>query len=138
MNILIIDDEIPVRESLREALRGHYDELFEAKDGHEGLWLAEHEKIDLMILDMAMPKVNGLQMYKTLRHNQIKTPVIFLSALTPREQETLAHRDGAILSKPFDLTKLRDMVKYYRNRAHAKEGELIEIPVTRQPSWSYA
>lgn len=95
--ILIVEDEEPILRLLAEQFRKNNFEVFEAKDGEQGLKLAEEKKPDLIILDLFMPKKNGVAMLAELRESgewgrQVPVVVLtnFLTKIT--KEEVLAHQ----------------------------------------------
>jgi DNA-binding response OmpR family regulator len=116
--ILIVDDE----ESLSEALRVKFEldgfEVFIAKDGEEGLDIAMNKKPDIILLDIIMPKMDGLTMLKYLRTSDSgkSIPVIVLSNLSDDEKiaEALATGSHDYLIK--SDWKIEDVVKRVKEK----------------------
>lgn len=105
--ILIIDDESPIRKLLRVALSGHGYQVSEAACGLKGLQEAATCRPDLIILDLGLPDIEGLEVVKRLREWS-KVPVIILSV---KEQETdkIAALDAGAddyVTKPFGMGEL--------------------------------
>lgn len=87
----IVEDEPSQRKALVEKFTMHGFSVLEAKDGEEGLKIAEMEKPDIIILDIKMPKLSGMGMLNKLRQKSEwgkHVPVIILTNLSPDDEET--------------------------------------------------
>ncbi|MFA6365257.1 MAG: response regulator [Candidatus Paceibacterota bacterium] len=87
--ILIVEDHIPIRLALVEKLVKHGYNTIEAKDGEEGLKVAIAKTPDLILLDLIMPRLGGMEMLEKLRkENEFgrKVPVIILTNLNPNDK----------------------------------------------------
>lgn len=80
--ILIVEDEVPLLSSLREKLSGEGFNVFTAKDGEEGLEIAKKEKPDLILIDILLPKKDGITMAKEINRLRLGTLMIFLTNLS--------------------------------------------------------
>ncbi len=107
MRILVIEDEARLLRNLAKALREEGYAVDTAVEGEEGLYKAENNDYDAIVLDVMLPRLDGWQVLERLRQTK-KTPVVFLTA-----RDTLADRvrglDGGgddYLVKPFDLSEL--------------------------------
>jgi two-component system, OmpR family, response regulator CiaR len=107
MKILIIEDDINLSDTIAETLKGHYDTA-QAFDGEEGMFLAEQNIYDAIILDIMLPGKNGYEVLDGLRQNGIRTPVIYLTAKDSVEDKISGFRTGAddYLVKPFHREEL--------------------------------
>ena len=105
--ILIVDDEAPIRKLLRVALAGHGYEVAEASSGQEGLNEAAVYRPDLIILDLGLPDVEGLEVVQRLREWS-KVPVIILSVREQDYDKIAALDAGAddYVTKPFSMGEL--------------------------------
>jgi DNA-binding response OmpR family regulator len=103
--ILIIEDEPHIAQGLMLNLKLKGHEVFHAENGAVGLELWEREQIDLVVLDLMMPIVDGHQVLRKIRSHDLKTPILILSAKDRAEDRVKALSDGVddYLSKPFDL-----------------------------------
>ena len=79
MRILVVEDEIKVLNFIRKGLQENAYTVDAASEGEEGLFLAEENEYDCIVLDIMLPKVDGYQIVRALRSKRIKTPVIFLT-----------------------------------------------------------
>jgi len=109
MRILVCEDEEILLTSLEFRLRKNGFEVITAKDGKEALQMVEDEKPDLLVADVMMPHLTGLQLVDYMRNDlDLDTPVIIISALEEEETVLEAFRCGAndFISKPFKPTEL--------------------------------
>ena len=120
MRILIIEDE---RRLSNVVKNGFVEEGFavdQAFDGEEGLYLAESESYDLIILDVMLPKIDGLNLCRNLRNKKIKTPVLMLTAKAKLEDKVTGLGVGAddYLTKPFAFAELTARIQALLRRSH--------------------
>ncbi|MCR6513957.1 response regulator transcription factor [Clostridium sp. LY3-2] len=110
--ILIVDDEKEIRDLVEIYLKGEGYETFKAENGIEALNLLEEKDIDLVILDVMMPKMDGIQTCLKIRENS-EMPIIMLSAKSEDIDKILGLNMGAddYLSKPFNTLELIARVK---------------------------
>ena len=115
-NILIIEDDELTRELYSEILKNDGHTILEANDGSEGLKLVETNKIDLIITDLLMPNVDGMEVIITIRKTQPDLPIIAISGGgmgTPELYLFAASNFGAsmTLKKPLSHTDLSSAVQ---------------------------
>ena len=112
--ILLVDDDAEIIESLRLALEANGFQVLIARDGNQGLALAEREDPDLVILDMMMPKRSGFLVLEKLRRTR-ETPVrvIMITANEGTRHKAYAEMLGVddYIRKPFAMDRLIDSVK---------------------------
>jgi DNA-binding NtrC family response regulator len=110
--ILIIDDEPDIVIILSEFLSAEGFSVCTAQNGEAGLEKIRQLKIDLALIDVAMPKLNGIETLKELKKIQPELPVIMITAYRDAEKVTEAFRLGAFdcIFKPFDLKYLRKAI----------------------------
>ena len=106
--ILIADDEAPIRRTLRDILEYEGYDIEEAADGAEALKLAKTGEHDLMLLDIKMPKRDGMEVLETLSSTDLGLPVVMISGHGTVETAVEATRLGAVdfIEKPPDLNRL--------------------------------
>ena len=112
--ILLVDDEPHVLEVLRVTLEDLGFRTLEAADGPGALNVARQEKPDLVVLDVMLPSMSGLEVCRTLKESDSDTPVILLTARSGEDDEKAGMDAGAkrYLTKPFSpLTLLTEVVK---------------------------
>ncbi len=107
--ILIVDDDVEIIESVRYALEGEGYAVVVARDGNQGLALAERESPDLIILDMMMPKRSGFLVLEKLRRmSDEMVPVIMITGNEGSRHKAYAELLGVsdYIRKPFQMDKL--------------------------------
>ena len=126
--VLVIEDEPQMRRFLRGSLAASGYELVEAGSGKEGLAAAEARSPDVILLDLGLPDLDGLQVTKRLRE-WTKTPIIVLSARDQEKDKVAALDAGAddYLTKPFGLPELLARIRVAR-RHGARNGDR-DLPV---------
>ena len=88
--ILITEDEIKLRSILRNKLEASGFTVFEAKNGEEGLEITERENPDLILVDIVMPKMDGIEMLKKLRENEKNNKIKFIILTNVDSTEKIA------------------------------------------------
>lgn len=130
MKILVVDDEQAVRESLRRSLRFNGYDVILAEDGEQGLAFIRQHKPDLVILDVLMPKLDGLAVCRILREEGDHTPVLMLTARDDVADRVAGLDAGAddYLPKPFALEELLARVRSLlrRTRDLSDTGDSLE------------
>lgn len=108
MRILYVEDEKFLAEAVIHVLKNHKIMVDWASDGNEGLDLALKPNYDVIVLDIMLPGLSGLEILATIRNRNIKTPVIMLSALNEVEDKIKGLETGAddYLAKPFKTAEL--------------------------------
>jgi two-component system OmpR family response regulator len=126
--VLVIDDEPGVRELISEALSLSEISAVQAADGLEALSFLRRERFDLLILDINMPKLDGLALLEKLRNEGMSVPVLMLSARADKADINQGLRTGAddYLTKPFSIEELVLRVKAIMRRS---KGEVAEVKV---------
>src|SRR5215475_7155621 len=114
MRALIVEDEIRLAKNIAQALRenaGYAVDL--ARDGQEGWFLAEANAYDVVLLDLMLPKMDGLEVLMRIRKAGQHTPVLVLTARDEKESVVALLNSGAddYLTKPFDLGELLARIK---------------------------
>jgi len=140
MNLLIVEDEVRMAELLRKGLveEGHLVTC--AADGAEGLTLAKSYEFDIIILDIMMPRMNGYEMAKRLRADQVRTPILMLTAKDSVPDIVRGLDLGAddYMTKPFSFDELVARLRSVKRRAlaaedtHLRVGDLVLEPASRE------
>lgn len=101
--ILVIDDDAMNLRMAEFMLQKKAYEVVKAESGEQALELLKQEAVDLILLDIEMPQMNGFETYEHIRENQVDTPVMFLSASTEESTIRKALDMGAVdyVKKPF-------------------------------------
>ncbi len=127
--ILIIEDDIALLKTLETALEAESYKVLSAKDGSEGFKLATQEKIDLIILDLKLPSMDGFEICKGLRSRGNMTPIIFLTGKKKDEiDKVLGLELGGddYMTKPFGTRELLARIKAVLRRTLTEAAEPIE------------
>jgi two-component system, OmpR family, response regulator MprA len=125
MRILVVDDEPAVREALERALRLEGYEVALAADGQEAQESLETRPPDAVVLDVLMPRVDGIEFCKRMRYEGDRTPVLMLTARDAVADRVSGLDAGAddYLVKPFALPELLARVRALLRRAGPENGE---------------
>ena len=136
MKILVVDDEQAVRESLRRSLRFNGYEVLTANDGLEAVETVRAENPELLILDVMMPNMDGLEVCRTLRSEGWDRPILVLTARDGVSDRVAGLDAGAddYLPKPFALEELLARVRSLVRRASA-DSIAAEAPVESKLSF---
>ena len=132
--ILIVDDEKEIRDLVEIYLKGEGYETIKAQDGEEALYLLKENEIDLVILDVMMPKLNGIETCLKIREES-EIPIIMLSAKSEDIDKILGLNMGAddYLSKPFNtlelIARVKSQLRRYKkfNNKPKEESELMIV-----------
>jgi DNA-binding response OmpR family regulator len=129
VRILIIEDEEKVATALREGLEAERYEVSIAATGEEGFFLANRESFDLVLLDLMLPRRDGIEVLSTLRQRGLQTPVLILTARdTVQDRVQGLDRGGDdYLVKPFAFPEL-----LARIRALLRRGRTEQVQKLRQ------
>jgi DNA-binding response OmpR family regulator len=114
LKALVCDDDTPIRNMVSDMLQASGVEVIEAKDGQEALTVFMKEKIDLVVIDFLMPKVDGLQVIRNIRLSgeRARTPVVMMSAIS-KSQIMGDHPDlgpDHYINKPFKPRKMAKLL----------------------------
>jgi two-component system, OmpR family, KDP operon response regulator KdpE len=106
--VLVIDDEPPIRKLLRMGLGAHGYEILEAPSGRVSLELLEQKKPDLIILDLGLPDIQGLDLLRMIRSRNESVPIVVLSSRGDEAGKVQALDLGAddYVTKPFGMDEL--------------------------------
>jgi two-component system, OmpR family, response regulator MprA len=128
VNVLVVDDEPAVRGSLRRALGLEGYEISTADDGEEALEALAEYDFEAVILDIAMPGIDGIEVCRRVRRSGDRTPILMLTARDAVDDRVAGLDAGAddYLSKPFSLRELMA-----RLRALMRRTEVAEEPALR-------
>lgn len=126
MKVLIVEDDSRIAHALAEALNDQNYTVEMAQDGRTGLILAQEGTVDAIILDLNLPKLDGVEVCRRLRQDGDKTPILMLTARDTSQDKVVGLDCGAddYVSKPFDLPELMARV-----RALLRRGEVNFSPM---------
>lgn len=139
MRILVVEDEARLASSLRAGLEAEGFAVDTAHDGEEGLWYAREHEYDAILLDIMLPRVNGHEVCRILREEEIWTPIVMLTARDGDRDQVQALDTGAddYVTKPFSfqvlLARLRSVLRRGSPERPAllSVGDLVLDPATR-------
>ncbi|MDW0118460.1 response regulator transcription factor [Sporosarcina thermotolerans] len=122
--ILIVDDEQPIRTLLDYNLKQSNFETIMAADGAQAIQQVEEEKPDLILLDLMLPIIDGIEVCKILRSRNINTPIIMLTAKGEEPDKVLGLEIGAddYMTKPFSPREVIARVKAVLRRSQESTG----------------
>ncbi len=128
MRILVIEDEHRLSNVIKKGLVEDGFAVDQAFDGEEGLYLAESESYDCIILDLMLPKIDGVAVCRQLRGKKIKTPILMLTAKTRIEDKTEGFEAGAddYLTKPFAYAELKARIHALLRRSHHEADPILK------------
>ncbi|WP_080239574.1 response regulator transcription factor [Spirosoma rigui] len=120
MKILLVEDEVKTVQSVRQGLEEHQWEVDVAYDGTMGFQLAARSSYALIITDVILPGMNGLDMCRKLRETGVTTPILMLTALSTTDDKILGLDTGAddYLVKPFEFRELMARVRALTRRSN--------------------
>jgi two-component system, response regulator, stage 0 sporulation protein F len=109
--ILVVDDEDNIRDFLKEELIDEGYEVLIATNAPEALKIIEKEKLDLVVLDIRMPGMTGVEALPRILGLKENLPVILNTAYSQFQQDFMAWAANAYVIKSFDLTELKEKIK---------------------------
>jgi two-component system response regulator MprA len=123
--VLVVDDEPAVRRALERALRLDNYEVALAEDGEEALDAIACTPVDAVILDVAMPRLDGLEVCRRMRKAGDRTPILMLTARDAIDDRVIGLDVGAddYLVKPFALRELQARIRALLRRSGEGEGD---------------
>ena len=129
VRILIVDDDRSTRIFLRAVLEGAGYEVLEACNGEMALELIDREHIDLAVLDIMMPKMDGYEFTRTLREGNVNLPILMLSAKQLPRDKHLAFSVGTddYMTKPVDDEEMLYRIKALLRRARIATERRITL-----------
>lgn len=138
--ILLVEDEAPVVSFIKKGLSEEGFEVSVAFDGMTGLKLALENSYDLIILDIMLPEMNGLEVCKAIRQENQNVPVLFLTALGTPENIVLGLENGAddYLVKPFKFIELVARIKNLIRRIDGKSSKSDQQKIDNKNTFTFA
>ncbi len=132
--VLIVDDEETLTWSMAKSLSKDRDkyEVMVANDGREALGLLKANKIDLVITDIRMPDINGLDLLLRVKKEYPQTKVIIMTAYGSSEIRREANRRGSLyyVEKPFEISEIRKIIIDLLDRKKGFQGKVIGLHLT--------
>lgn len=129
MRILIVEDEKKVAAFIKKGLEEETYAVDVAYDGEEGLYLGLENQYDMVILDLMLPTINGMEVLSRLRENKVDTPILLLTAKDSVEDKVTGLNTGAddYLTKPFAFSELLARIRVLLRRGKAETKTVLQI-----------
>ena len=133
MRILLIEDELNIVSFIKKGLEELHFDLEVAFNGHSGIEMALNNEYDVIILDLVLPGINGLELCKTLREKGVSTRILMLTALGTLDDVVSGFDAGAddYLKKPFRFPELVARLRVlFRSQNHVNSSEPIILRIS--------
>jgi two-component system, OmpR family, response regulator MprA len=133
MNVLVVEDDQPLVRILTKSLESHGFDVRTAADGEEGLRTARDGGFDAMVLDLQLPKMNGIEVTRQLRAEGNSVPILMLTARSAVPDRITGLDAGAddYLVKPFSLGELAARLRALSRRTRPEDSETLQAgPLT--------
>ena len=135
MNVLVVDDDREIVDSISIFLSGEGYKALKAYDGIEALDILSENEVHLMILDIMMPKLDGIELTRRIRQNERTShiPIILLTAKTDMDSKLECLRIGAndYLTKPFSMvyleTRIENIIAERKKWQNSYRGSLVTV-----------
>ncbi|HTK82241.1 MAG TPA: response regulator transcription factor [Bacteroidota bacterium] len=129
MKVLIVEDEKKVAKFIQQGLEEEHYTVTVANDGQQGETLATTDKFDLIILDILLPKKDGISVLKAIRAARNNTPVLMLTAKSSIENKVEGLDSGAddYLTKPFSISELLARIRSLLRRGTPEKSTQLNV-----------
>ena len=129
MRVLVVEDEVHLADAIAEGLQAEGFDVDTVHDGNDGLWRAREGSYDAIVLDVLLPGMNGYRVCKTLRDEEVWTPILILTAKDGEWDEAEALDTGAddFLSKPFSYLVLVARLRALLRRGAAARPAVLRV-----------
>ena len=129
MRILIVEDEKKVADFIRKGLEEEHYAVDIAHDGETGLYLSEINEYDLVVLDLMLPKMDGLEVLKRIRKNKNSVPVLVLTAKHTTDEIVKGLDSGCddYLTKPFAFGEFLARIRALLRRDRSEKEPILSI-----------
>jgi DNA-binding response OmpR family regulator len=129
MRILVVEDEERIASFVARGLREAHYIVDVAADGEKGLYMAEINEYDLLILDVRLPKYDGISICRDLRSKKIEVPILMFSAKNTADDKVRGLNCGAddYLAKPFAFKELLARVQALLRRNKPSQGGVLKV-----------
>lgn len=129
MRVLLIEDDAALRLTLARQLEADGYRVDQARDGEEGLFLAREYPVDLVIVDLGLPKLNGLTIVQRLRQEGSALPILILTARGTWQDKVVGLEAGAddYLVKPFEYPELAARLKALLRRSLKATSDVLRL-----------
>src|SRR4030065_895015 len=129
MRILVIEDEIKVANFIKKGLEEEHYAVDNAYDGESGLYMTEVNEYDLIVLDLMIPKIDGLEVLKRIRENKNNVPILVLTAKNSVEDIVKGLDSGCddYLTKPFEFIEFLARIRALLRREKIDKEPLLKV-----------
>ena len=129
MRILVVEDDTPLATFVRKGLEAEHYAVDTASDGEQARCMALESDYDLLILDLNLPKLDGIEVLRSIRARKVSLPVLVLTARSRIEDRVQALDSGAddCLNKPFSFTELSARVRALLRRGPRTVETLLQV-----------
>ncbi|MFA5770667.1 MAG: response regulator transcription factor [Patescibacteria group bacterium] len=129
MRILLIEDEKRLSHFVKKGLTENGFAVDQAFDGEEGLYLAQQETYDVIVMDVMLPKMSGVEVCKKIRSLKKETPILMLTAKSELEDKIEGLDSGAddYLTKPFEFGELKARINALLRRSYHQVSNNLTI-----------
>lgn len=129
MRILLVEDDEKVARFILKGLQEEHYAVDVYYDGEEGLFWGDAQEYDALILDVMLPKMNGMEICRELRRRKVHTPVLMLTARDSLDDKVAGLDAGAddYLTKPFSFEELLARLRAMIRRSHDYGGEVLQV-----------
>lgn len=130
MRLLVVEDEAPLRYSLCDALKAEGFAVDSAEDGEIGLFMGLETSYDLLLVDLGLPKLSGIELIKKLREADKHYPMLILTARSDWQDKVEALEAGAddYVVKPFHIQEVVARIHALLRRSMGRSSSLLEYP----------
>ncbi|EDT75502.1 response regulator transcription factor [Clostridium butyricum] len=127
MKLLVVEDEKTLANIIKKGLGKYGYAVDVASDGEEALWYYDINEYDVIILDLNLPKIDGIEVLKQIRQKDSEIKILILSARTQIEDRVLGLDEGAndYLVKPFDFLELEARIRSLIRRKFIQENSML-------------
>ncbi len=131
MKVLVVEDEPKLASFVKKGLEEQQCEVEMAFDGQIGRTMALSNVYDVIVMDVNLPKMNGFDVVQSLRQEDVKTPVLMLTAMGSVEDKLTGFESGAddYLVKPFEFRELMARIKALHKRSHDSGPQINVLKV---------
>ena len=129
MRILIVEDEKKVAAFIKKGLEEETYAVDVAHDGEEGFHMGEQNQYDLIVLDLMLPVMDGMEVLSELRKKKVATPILLLTAKDAVEDKVLGLNKGAddYLTKPFAFSELMARIRVLLRRGKTETKTVLQV-----------
>jgi len=129
VKILLVEDEIELNEIVSACLRRESYEVYSCFDGEEALKIFEKNKVDIILSDIMMPKLDGYGLLERVRKTDARAPIIFLTAKDDKLSKQFSYKMGIddYITKPFEIDELILKLKALIRRLNISSSNKLQV-----------